>query len=433
MLRKLPFVAFLVFGLVSLLSSAPLPEPRPSGTEWPQWQGPKRDNVSADKNLLKEWPKDGPELLWTATGAGRGYSTVAISGGKFYTMGDGLSTADDKDEYLSCFNEADGKQVWKAKLGPAWNSGNESWQSSRSTPTLDGELLYIITPHGNLVCLETAEGKERWRKDLRKDFGGDKADGWGYSESPLVDGDKLVCTPGKAKNTMVALNKKNGETIWSTSSKDDRGAGHSSIVIAEINKTRVYVQVTGSGPMGVRADDGKLLWNYPIDKTTAVIPTPLIKGDLVFFSAGYGRGGALLKQVPTDDGIKVEEVYGLQKDIANKHGGITRVGDRVFGDKEDSGNPWCADLMTGKVLWKKTKSEGGGSASMTYADGHLYVHYANGVMVLLEDNADAYKEVGSFKLPHSGGRPDWSHPVVAGGKLFVREGDFIMCYDVRQK
>jgi outer membrane protein assembly factor BamB len=229
------------------------------------------------------------------------------------------------------------------------------------------------------------------------------------------------------------LNKVTGEKLWSATVKEDRGAGHSSIVIAEIGKKRVYVQLTASGVMGVDAEDGKLLWTYPIDKTTAVIPTPIIKGDLVFFTAGYDRGGALLKQIPTTDGIKVEEIYGLQKDLANKHGGVVLVGEHLYGDKEDSGHPWCADLMTGKVLWKKAMGSGKQSVSMTYADGHLYMHYADGTMVLAEETQSDYKEVSSFKVPHSGSRPSWAHPVVAGGKLFVREGDFILCYDVRKK
>jgi outer membrane protein assembly factor BamB len=401
--------------------------------EWPQWRGPKRDGVSTDTGLLKQWPKEGPPRVWEAKGAGRGYSSLALTGGRIYTIGDGPSTASDKDEYLLCFDQATGRQLWKAKLGQAWNSGQEDWQSSRSTPTVDGELLYALTAHGSLICLETAAGKERWRKSLQRDFNGSKGDSWGYSESPLVDGNMLVCTPGGDKSTLVCLNKKTGAKVWSTVVPNDRGAGHASIVITEIGKVRVYVTTTAGGAIGVRATDGKFLWSYPIDKTTAVIPTPIIKGDLVFFSVGYGRGGALLRQVPTaEGGVKMEAVYDLNKELTNKHGGVVLVGDFLYGDTDSNGVPWCAELLTGKQRWKQ-RGSGRGSAAITYADGHLYIRFDNGQMVLAKASPDGYQETGSFEIPHGRDRKSWSHPVVAAGKLFLREGDSLLCYDVKEK
>jgi outer membrane protein assembly factor BamB len=425
-------LALLLAASQLLIAAAPAPTLVPQG-DWPQWRGPRRDGVSTDTGLLKAWPKEGPPLLWAAKGAGRGYASLAITGGRIYTLGDNLSTASDPDEYVSCFDEADGKQLWKAKLGPAWNSGSTSWQSSRSTPTVDGELLYILTPHGNLHCLETATGKERWRKSMQKDFGGKKGDGWGYSESALVDGERLLCTPGGSKATMVALDKKTGQTVWTAVAPNDPGAGHASIVPAEVGGTRVYVQTTAGGALGVRASDGKVLWTYPIGRTTAVIPTPIIKGDLVFFSAGYSRGGALLRQAATSDGgVKIEEVYPLNTQLNNKHGGVVMVGDYIYGDTNDGGRPWCAEFMTGKVRWN-SRGAGSGSAALAAAEGRLYVRYANGVMVLAEASPEAYKEISTFKIPHASGRPSWSHPVITGGKLFLREGDHILCYDLRAK
>jgi outer membrane protein assembly factor BamB len=423
----------LVLSATSSLTGADNPPPT---TNWPQWRGPNRDDLSTDTGLLKQWPQGGPPLLWEAKGAGRGYASVAITGGKIYTMGDRPSTAKDGDEYLLCFDEAAGKQLWKTKLGPAWDQGQPNWQSSRSTPTVDGELLYILTPYGKLVCLETAGGKERWHKDFKKDFGGRKGDGWGYSESVLVDGDKVIGTPGGEKATVVALNKKTGQTIWTASVPGDLGAGHASMVTAQMANTRIYVQTIGgrseSAIFGLRAQDGKVLWNHPLAGATAIIPTPLVQGDLVFVSAGYGRGGTLLRQVPAGAGIKVEEVYPLQRELNNKHGGIVHVGDFLYGDTDSSGTPWCAEFMTGKVRWKK-RGSGRGSAAITYADGHLYVRYDDGTLVLALAAPDEYKEVSSFKIPHSGDRPSWSHPVVAGGKLFLREGDYLLCYDLRAK
>jgi len=244
-----------------------------AASDWPQWRGPDRSGVSKETGLLTEWPKDGPKLVWEAKGAGRGYGTVAVAKGKFYTLGDGPSTASDKDEYISCFDDATGKQLWQTRLGEAWNRGQPNWQSSRSTPTVDEDRVYVVTPHGVLYCVGTADGKVRWKKDF-KEVGGQKGDGWGYSESVLLDGDKVLCTPGGSKTTMLALEKKTGKEIWKASSPDDVGAGHASIVPSQVDGTRVYVQMTASGALGVRANDGKVLWTSPVPRSTAVIPTP---------------------------------------------------------------------------------------------------------------------------------------------------------------
>jgi len=376
-------------------------------------------------------------MIWETKGAGRGYSSMAVAGGRLYTMGDGLSTVDDKDEYAQCFDAGTGKSLWKTKLGAHYEyRGQENWESSRSTPTVDGDHVYYLTPLGVLACLNTADGKKLWSKDLKADFGGGKGDGWGYSESPLVDGDRLLCTPGKGKNTMVALNKSTGEKVWSAVVGDDAGAGHASIVIADVGGIRVYVQTTASYVFGVRAEDGKVLWTYPMGKekrVTAVIPTPIIHGDMVFAVAGYNKGAALLRQVKgPDNSVKVEEVYGYNRAMANKHGGVVLIGDYVYGDKEDSGVLWCAKLSTGELQkgWSK-RGSGRASGAVTAADGHLYVHYANGTLALVKASPEAYQETGSFKVPHSGSRPSWSHPVICNGRLYVREGDWIMCYDVK--
>jgi outer membrane protein assembly factor BamB len=404
-----------------------------SADSWPTFRGIGRTAVSPETGLLQSWPEDGPKLLWDTSGTGRGYASLAIAAGRIFTLGDSSSTADDKDEYLMAFDQKTGQPLWSTKTGEAWNQGQDSWQSSRSTPTVDGERVYVLSPHGELVCCEAATGKELWRKNLKKDFDGNKGDSWGYSESVTIDGDKLLCTPGGEKNTMVALNKVTGDTIWTASQPGNRGAGHASIVMANIGGTRVCVQTTASGALGVRASDGKLLWTYDIDKTTAVIPTPIVRDDLVFFSAGYKRGGALLKQIAGADGeVTVEEVYPLQTQLANKHGGIILVGDYLYGDSDDAGIPFCAKLMTGEIQWKE-RGSGKGSAAFAAADGCLYIHFQDGTMVLAKASPDKYEEVGSFTVPHSGDRPSWSHPVIVGGKLYVREQDHIMCYDVKAK
>lgn len=421
--------------------------PATFAADWPQWRGMNRDGVSTETGLLKEWPKEGPPLLWETSGAGRGYSSLAVAAGKVYTVGDGLPGADPDEEYLVCFNEADGKLAWKAKLGGRYMNRNKQWDSSRSTPTIDGELLYVLTGNGELICLETAGGKERWRKSLPKDFGGKKGDTWGYSESPLVDGDRVVCTPG-GETTMAALDKKTGETLWTARLPEKPGAGHASVMPADIGKTRVYVQTTAGYGLGVRAADGKVLWTKDKFGATAVIPTPIVRGDLVLLAAGYGLGGTLLRQVPDGDGVKVETVYPLTRELNNKHGGLVLVGDYVYGDTDDLGIPFCVEFLTGKQKWKaragssnasgggqagRRRGSGLGSGAVAAADGRIYFHFANGKVILVEANPEGYKEVGSFTAPHAGERPSWAHPVIANGKLFIREGNHVLCYDIKAK
>lgn len=404
-----------------------------SYADWPTFRGAERTGVAPDTGLLKSWPEGGPKLLWEAKGAGRGYASPSIANGKLITLGDGLSTVDSKDEYLTCFDLKTGEALWKTKTGPAWKDRQSDWESSRSTPTIDGELVYVITPYGKLVCCKVADGAEVWSKDLKKDFGGDKADIWGYSESPLVDGDVVVCTPGKPEATMAALNKKTGDTVWTAKREGDTGAGHASIVISNFGGVKTYINTTGAGVMGVRASDGKLMWKTSFgDRITAVIPTVILNEEYIFVPVGYKKGGALLKQVPGDAGeTKVEEVYGFKTKLANKHGGVVRVGDYVYGDSDDQGMPYCAEMKTGEIKWQERGPAGKGSIAVTAADGCLYMRCQDGTMALIEASPDAYKVISTFKIPGSGKRPSWAHPVINDGKLYLREGDAILCYDLK--
>ena len=422
--RKSIAVALIATGAFTFSNSA-------QAGDWPTFRGAERTAVAPDTGLLTSWPEGGPKLLWEAKGTGRGYSSLAIAGDRIYTLGDRSSLADgDNSEFLLCFSREDGSPIWKLKTGSPWDQGAPDWQGSRSTPTVDGDRVYVLTPHGDLVCAST-DGVEKWRKNLKSDFGGNKGDGWGYGESVTIDGDRLICTPGKEKNTVVALNKLTGDLVWSAARAGDRGAGHSSIVIAQVGSTRVYVQTTASGALGVRADDGKLLWSYEIDRTTAVIPTPIVRGDLVFFAAGYGRGGALLRQVAGANGdVTVEEVYPVTNKLANKHGGIVLVGDYLYGDTDDRGTPFCAELMTGKVVWQ-SRGSGKRSANIVAADGYLYIRYSDGTLVLVKATPDGYEESGLLKIPGSDSQPSWSHSVILDGKLYLREGDNLLCYDLR--
>jgi len=406
----------------------------PAGAaDWPTFRGTDRSGVAPDTDLLESWPADGPPLVWKASGAGRGYASPAVSGDRIYTLGDGLTTAADKDEYLTCFDRKTGRQLWKTKTGGPWTDGKDDWQSSRSTPTVAGGIVYVLSPFGQLLACTTKDGREIFRVDLKAAFGGKKGDSWGYSESVTIDGDRVICTPGGEQSTMVALDAKTGRPEWTCQAPDERGAGHASIVAANLEGRKIYVQTTASGAFGVDAKTGKLLWTYPIEKTTAVIPTPIVQDDLVFIAAGYKRGGALLRQVPGPAGaVTVEEVWGMKPELANKHGGIVLVGDHLYGCADDQGILFCAKLLTGEIVWK-TRGSGKNSVAIAAADGHLYARFADGTLALVPADPAGYREVASFNIPGSGDRPSWPHPVIVDGMLYLREGDDILCYDVRAR
>ncbi len=414
-------------GLAALATCGSADTSATKSTDWPQFRGPNRDNVSPDKGLLKKWPKDGPKVVWKGTGIGEGFSSVAVVGDKVFTMGD-----KGDNSWIFALSRDKGDIVWSAKVGEAGGGGG--YKGTRSTPTINGDLVYGLGQFGDLVCVEKDTGKEKWRKNFAKDFGG-RSGGWSYTESPLIDGDRLVCTPGGSKATMVALDKQTGDEIWRSGLGDT--AGYSSIVISNVGNIKQYVQLTADGTIGVAAKDGKLLWRYKrLGHNTANIPTPVVLGDQVFTCAGYGKGGALLSLKAEGDGVKSTEKY-YNEALKNKHGGVVIVGDYVYSDTDDSGNPHCADWKTGKVKWtrngsKAKRSRAGGSASVTYADGMLYFHYQNGWMVLVPARPDRYEEVSAFQVPEGNG-PRWAHPVVIDGRLYVREADKLWCYDVKAR
>jgi outer membrane protein assembly factor BamB len=310
---------------------------------------------------------------------------------------------------------------------------------ARGTPTVDADGVYAIGTEGDLVAVDAATGKERWRKSLVRDYGGQMMSMWKFSESPLLDGDRVVVTPGARAAGLVALDKKTGAELWRTALPDlgpkgKDGAGYSSIVISNAGGVRQYVQLMGRGLVGVNAADGKLLWSYNrIANDVANIPTPLVSGDLVFTSTGYGAGAALLKLSKAAQGVEAREVYFLEaKSLQNHHGGLVLVDGHVYaGHGHNRGFPICVELATGKVVWGgDIRNAGTGSAAVAYADGNLYFRYQNGAVILIEATPSGYKEKGSFEIPDVKG-PSWPHPVIAGGKLYLREGDTLYCYDLR--
>ncbi len=419
------------FLAVAALACGTVPLSR--AADWPTFRGIDRTGIAPDDDLLEAWPADGPPLVWKTSGAGRGYASPAVAGDRIYTLGDGLSTAPDDDEYLSCFDRETGRPLWHTKTGGPWTDGKTDWQSSRSTPTVAGGLVYVLTPFGHLVACATRDGREVFRVDLKTVFGGTKGDSWGYSESVTIDGDRVICTPGGDQNTIVALDARTGRPVWRCRAPDERGAGHASIVSATLQGRKIYVQTTASGALGVDARTGALLWTYPIEQTTAVIPTPIVRDDLVFIVAGYKRGGALLRQKPGPGGtVTIEEVWALKPELANKHGGVVLVGDHLYGCADDQPILFCAELLTGDVVWKR-RGSGKNSVALAAADGHLYARFADGTLALVPADPAGYREAAAFSIPGSGDRPSWSHPVIADGRLYLREGDDILCYDVRMR
>jgi outer membrane protein assembly factor BamB len=402
---------------------------RADPADWPQWRGPDRTGISSETGLLKQWPEGGPKLLWKATDLGGGYSTPSVSNGRIYLLGDRSS-----EEYLVALDEKDGKPVWSAKIGAVDPNPRapQAYPGTRTTPTVDGDLVFALGSSGDLVCAATADGQVRWRKSLRTDFKG--LDGeWAYSESPLVDGDVLVCTPGGTEATLVALNKKTGDVIWkcaipaSGDQRNGRPAGYSSAVIAHIGGVKQYVQFLARGLVGVDAKTGRLLWRYDLPGQMN-IDTPIVHDDSVFTSqAGRGPNGNVLVKV-TADGPKmtVAQVFRTTRDLNNHHGGVVRIGDYMYGTSETQ--LVCVEFKTGKLKWQE-RSVGKGSISA--ADGMLYVRSESGPVALVEATPDGYKEKGRFSQPDRQRTRPWAHPVIANGRLYLRDANILLCYDVK--
>jgi outer membrane protein assembly factor BamB len=393
--------------------------------DWPAWRGADRTGVSPETGLLKEWPEGGPPLAWKAHGLGDGYSSPSVVGDRIYTMG-----TSGKDEVALAL-DATGKKVWEAKVGPTTRGGpfGANYPGPRATPTVDGDRVFVLGSDGDLVCLSTA-GKEVWRKNLEKDLGG-KRGIWDYSESPLIDGDVLVCTPGGPESSLAALNKTTGEVIWKATVPDGGEAAYASVMIAEAAGVKEYVQYLRNGVAGVSAKDGKFLWLYGQNLSATNCSTPIVRDGQVFEShAGPGgaAGCSLLRLTP-DSPTGYQLLYYQDKTLNNHHGGVVLVGDYVYGTTGLS--LMCVDFKTGVKKWDASSV---GKGSISAADGRLYVRgEENGTMALVEANPEKYVERGRFKQPDRGKRRVWPHPVIAHRKLYLRDDDVLLCYDVAAK
>ncbi|MCA9175068.1 MAG: PQQ-like beta-propeller repeat protein [Planctomycetales bacterium] len=391
------------------------------GKEWPRWRGPENNGISAETGLLQKWPEDGPPLSWSASGIGEGFSSVVVWNERIYTLGKRGGATE-----LICLSTTDGAEQWATAIG-----GGEA---PNCTPTVDpqSKLVFGITHQGDLLCADAVTGAEKWRRNFARDFGGRMMSGWGYSESPLVDGELLICTPGSDEAVMAGLKKDTGEIVWKTPMPAG-SAGYASPVVSQAGGIKQYVTLVGRGLIGVAADDGRLLWQYDrIANSTANVPTPIVHGDLVFGSSGYGDGGSALLRLHRDgNGIRAEEVYYLKNNqLQNHHGGMVRVGDLIYtGHGHNQGFPVCFDLKKGEPVWGPQRGPGSGSAAVLVADGKLYFRYQNGIMALLNASPNGYQVDGTFRVK-SNNKEGWAHPVIADKKLYLRDQSELHCYDV---
>lgn len=390
----------------------------PGAAEWPSFRGPNRDNVSHESGLLKEWPSGGPKLLWTARGLGEGYSSVTIVDGVVYTMG-----ANKDSEFVHAVDLETGRGLWSAPTGGGlYKDGTGN--GPRGTPTIDGDKLYALGGSGDLVCVDLKSRKPVWGKNILQTFDGRNIT-WGICESVLIDGDRLICTPGGQKATMAALDKNNGRTEWTAKVPGSPRAGYASPIVFEVGGVKQYANFTSKGVIGVRADDGKFMWqNSSSANGTANIATPLFEDGFLFSSSDYGTGGTLLELNSSNGQTEARQVYHTNN-MKNHHGGMVIVDGCVYGS--NGGILTCLELKSGDVKWKDRSV---GKGSVAYADGHIYLRSEKGPVALVEANPEEYREKSRFDQPNRSNKPSWPHPVVAAGRLFLRDQDVLLCYDL---
>ncbi len=412
-----PTACFLLLLAIGMLQEA-------RADDWPQYRGPKRDGVSRETGLLQSWPEDGPRLVWTFRDAGAGFSPPSIVGNHFYCMG-----SKDKDDYVFALDSRTGEPLWSTSVGPRrptdWGDG------PCSTPTVDGDFLFAISILGELHCIDRQTGKHVWHVHLKKDFQGKILHDGRYCESPLIDGDHVICSPGGKQGTMAALDKKTGKLLWRSKDLTDEAVSSSPIVV-EIDGLRQYVNLTGKGVASVAADDGRLLWKNGMPAAWIMVATPISEEDCVYVTTAYGVGCGLFKLTRDGKSIKADVVY-RNKVMKNHHSGVVLVNGFLFGCSDPIG--WvCQDFKTGESIWNERFAFDKGS--FAYADGHFYCYgESKGEVALVEASRKGWLEKSRFAIPEltkirrKNGKI-WTPPVIANARLYLRDNDLIYCYDI---
>jgi len=384
--------------------------------DWPQWRGAARSGISTETGLLRQWPASGPPRVWSASSLGGGYGSLSVSGDRIFVQG--LRSG---QSIVSVLSRADGRGLWSKAIGPAGGGGGQG-PGPRGTPTVDGDRVYVLTEGGDLACLRAADGTSIWQRNILREFSGRNIS-WDISESPLVDGNHVIVTPGGRGAGIVALDKMTGRTVWVSKELSDE-AGYASAIVADVGGVRTIMTLTGEAAVGVRATDGKLMWRYtPVANRTANITTPVYQDNKVFYSSAYGTGGALLALQAEGGEVRAKEVY-FTRDLQNHHGGVVVVNGYLYGFSNSILT--CLEFATGKMMWRHRSV---GKGSIAYADGHLYVLGEDNVMGLVEAAPSAYVEKGRFTIPDQGW-PSWAHPVVSGGRLYLRNQGILTAYDI---
>lgn len=403
-------------------SATSAPPPANASTDWPQWRGPNRDGKSLATGLLQTWPQNGPRLAWNVTGLGEGYSTPAVFGDMIYVLG-----TQNNEAYVFALSLSDGNKKWESRIGQ--RGGGGGFPGPKGTPAIDGDFLYAIGADGSVVCLRRESGQIVWNKNLNNDFGG-KHGHWEYAESPLIDGDKLICTPGGSNNTLVALQKSSGQKIWGAAAGPLAGdgyvtAGYASTIAATLSGTRQYIAFLHGGVIGVSANDGKPLWHYDSPANgTANCSTPVAFGNSVFAASGYGTGGGRAQISKQGANWNVKEMYFVNK-MQSHHGGFILHDGHIYGTNESA--LLCIDFSNGEIKWQDRCV---GKGSVTMAEDHLYVRGEKGGVALVEATPNRFQEKGKFDQPDRSDKNAWAHPVIAGRYLLLHDQDRMLCYDI---
>ncbi len=383
---------------------------------WPRFLGPRGDNVSPDTGLLKEWPRRGPTLLWTANGLGEGYASVTLANGRIFTAGN----RDDQTMVIAL--DMQGKLLWQTPNGPAWTG---SHPGTRGTPTIDGDRVYHESPLGQVACLDAATGQVLWTRNILEDFEAKNIE-WALAESVRIDGDRLICCPGGKKASVVALDKKTGNTVWATPSTGDL-AGYATPILAEWQGLRMVLTMNQRALIGVNADTGELLFRHPHQTSYDVNATaPIFHQGQVFITSGYGSGSEMLRLAVSGSKVSVEPVWTC-KDLDNHHGGVVLYNGYLYGSSY-RGRWMCLDWKTGKPMYA---ARGVGKGSLTVADGMLFTLSESRDMGLVPATPTEHQVVSRFTVPSGGSGPSWAYPVVCGGRLYVRHADCLYAYAVR--